>query len=187
MNTIRTVSSMIWIFRAFSIRFGATRPAILAVTVMLAVLPFWVAKSETNFNAWLSNRAMASTVATVKLGQQLDVMTDKQKTRHAQALYGMLSSNPEMLTTLNSDDIILSFSYPDLRRNEGSMQLWQYRSRGCVLDIFFQDAGAAKKPMVTHYEIRPRERAYLDQEGKNKADNPVPVKCVKTIAAKQRA
>lgn len=43
---------------------------------------------------------------------------------------------------------------PDFVRREGPAQVWQYRAKHCVLDLFLYESG--EKSRVQHVELRPR-------------------------------
>jgi len=65
--------------------------------------------------------------------------------------------------------------WPELVRIDGPVRIWQYRSSGCVLDIFFTD----KSQQPAHYEIRARKTDVPDEA--------VQSSCVRTIARRNTA
>jgi hypothetical protein len=162
-------------------RSGRTRGAILVAALALTILPFLLS-THTVFKQWVSNRALAASVATIREGQGIDVMTDKQRLKHAQALHNLVESKPDALLALVSQDILIGFSQPDLQRQEGNLQIWQYRTGECVLDIFFDGSkGGDNNQRVIHYEVRPRQTAYLNERNMNDGTAPDPVHCLRSL------
>ena len=72
----------------------------------------------------------------------------------------MLKSIPERphnLLKISSGDVMDLLHEPELMRVEHKMQMWQYRTASCVLDLYLQDSGE-----VTHYEMRARDSGVAD-------------------------
>ncbi len=55
---------------------------------------------------------------------------------------------------LSADEVLVLLQEPEFTRTEASIQMWQYRTKGCVLDLYFDPAG-----QVVHYDMRARDRA----------------------------
>lgn len=68
---------------------------------------------------------------------------------------------PEQLLGLSQAEVSALLGEPELRRTEAAIQIWQYRSARCVLDLFlYPDGGdvrlVADRVAVVHVETRPR-------------------------------
>lgn len=77
--------------------------------------------------------------------------------RYALILSELITKNPQHLLRLTDEDIQLLFGDPDLRRADGPVAVWQYRSEACVLDVYIRDGRRA-----VDFEVRPRDRAAPD-------------------------
>lgn len=162
-------------------RSGRPRAAILAVAAFMTILPFLLS-TNTVFREWISNRALAASAATVRQGQGIDIMTERQRLRHGQALRNLVMNKPDALLKLDSGDILIGFSMPDLQRREGTLQIWQYRTGDCVLDIFFDGGkGAESVQPVIHYEVRPRQKARLNGKSTEESRMPDATHCVRSL------
>ena len=67
-----------------------------------------------------------------------------------------VKGNPEALLKITGVQAGMIFDEPGLKRTEGDMAIWQYRTNDCVLDLYIADTGEGA---VTHYEARPRLKA----------------------------
>jgi hypothetical protein len=156
---------------------GQTRVAILVATLCIALLPFWLANRSDPEHAWLSNKAEASTDATLDARTQyLQGMTERGRERYGRTVRETLFKKPDTILNLIADDVLLALAQPDLKRVDGEGQIWQYRSESCVLDVFLQSGN------VVHYEMRQREKAAL-LPSEQKTPSPVQNKtaCLKTM------
>ncbi|MCB9989498.1 MAG: hypothetical protein H6868_09250 [Rhodospirillales bacterium] len=77
-------------------------------------------------------------------------------------LQKLVQNDPASLLSLRNGDVLDILDVPQLKRQEGSMQVWQYRSEGCVVDVYVD----SKKNAVLHYELRQRTKAVLGQKTK---------------------
>lgn len=64
-----------------------------------------------------------------------------------------VKGNPDALLKIGGPQAFVLFDEPGLKRAEGDMAIWQYRTADCVLDLYIADKGEGA---VTHYEARPR-------------------------------
>ena len=78
--------------------------------------------------------------------------------RDARGVQAQLRKDPALLSTMNAAQVIGAFSYADLEREEGSVQVLQFRGNECVLHVVV-DMDAAS---VSHYEFNPRQTALYD-------------------------
>lgn len=72
-----------------------------------------------------------------------------------------VKGNPDALLKLKGAQISMLFSTPGLQRHEGAMNVWQYRTDSCVLDLYVADGGHGR---VVHYETRARVKASQSDE-----------------------
>jgi len=172
------------------------RIAISAATVFLAILPFWFVTGHSALQEELSNKAMAATDARMPVvengGHLMDEMSPSDRARHARELRDLVGSEPDQILSLLGSDVMMAFSYPELRRVEGAVRVWQYRGKNCVLDVYLQDKSKTKatkdaasddSAAVVHYEIRQRDKAVLRQRGEVAAETAAPnaASCVQAI------
>jgi hypothetical protein len=73
-----------------------------------------------------------------------------QLLRYAQAMQQEVAANPGHLLKLTTQDVALILAKPELARQDGQSRMWQYRTAGCVLDVYIQE------DKVAHYEFRSR-------------------------------
>lgn len=86
-------------------------------------------------------------------------MTDSERLAYLDSLAGLVIDDPGSLFRLVALDLAGLFGTPDLEREDIPTVMWQYRSRFCVLDLYFQiglDGDVSASP-VAYYEIRGRE------------------------------
>lgn len=140
----------------FMVASMSPRRAIFLFAVCLFLTPFVMATASSHH---FSNTAMAA------IGHgYLDGMPAGDRLRYARAIHGKLDRNPEALLKLSGFDVRLAFVKPDLVRSDGDIEVWQFRTGDCVLDIFVSEDG--KRNDVIHYEMRTRDKAMLSsQEG----------------------
>ena len=86
-------------------------------------------------------------------------MSAGEKKEYARTLETMLIRNPETMGRMIGEEIKLVLDRPGLERREMPTVVWQYRSKSCVLDLFFRadKDGAADYSRVKHFEIRHRD------------------------------
>lgn len=60
--------------------------------------------------------------------------------------------DPSVLMGLNAPALAAKLGDPALLRRDGPAQIWQYRSTGCIVDLFLYDG--ARGFEVTHVELR---------------------------------
>lgn len=121
-----------------------------------------------------TNRALAATRALAPEHAVLETMSEGERARYAAALNSLVTGNPEKLSQLIAHDFLVMFREPDLKRQDGALSVWQYRTEGCVLDIFLE------KDAVAHYEFRSRRVAVFGTEDKDE-DTVDEAQCLKSI------
>lgn len=130
-----------------------------------------------------TNRALAATRGIVPGPSVLEEMSESERVRHAAVLNGLVTEKPEKLLQLVAQDFLVMFREPDLRRHDGALSVWQYRTDACVLDVFLDGGDTGS---VSHYEIRPRKTAVFD--GADGQDVPVDQsQCLKSIFRQQKS
>ncbi len=134
----------------FSIVFGIViiGGALLVRGALLPVSYYSVAHAATT----------ATTAAEYAAGQK-----GAFKSINAAARMDILKSiayKPENVLKISSGDVIALLQEPEFMRGESlSMQMWQYRTEDCVLDVYLSENGK-----VTHYEMRARDRGVADAQ-----------------------
>lgn len=86
-------------------------------------------------------------------------LTPAEQRRYSAVLENILLRDMDKLQGLHSEDVDLLLAQPSLKRKDGPVEVWQYRSASCVLDVYI-DADHARDA-VLHYELRQRDKAYL--------------------------
>lgn len=118
----------------------------------------------------LTGYGMAALLPGVAAGQGLlrdnplmSRMSVQESGRYASTLVGLLRDDPQMFLRLVESDVQLILDEPDLRRAEGALAIWQYRSHTCVLDVYlskeYDEKGVNETMRVVDYEARPRVKA----------------------------
>jgi hypothetical protein len=80
---------------------------------------------------------------------------------YAQKIGERLRRKPDSLRNFSGSEVLAALSQPSLKRSEGMSHVWQYRDKGCILDVFLGGAAAEADAHVVHYEVRPRRIASL--------------------------
>ena len=93
--------------------------------------------------------------ASTSIGAGIDPVFTKTQTRYIQRALGARHDN---LFKLRAAAVRTAFGKPELVRADMPTIVWQYRSHGCVLDVYFKadDADVNYAPVV-HYEVRSRQ------------------------------
>lgn len=63
-----------------------------------------------------------------------------------------VDADPDRLMGLSQDAVGARLGQPELVRKEAPAEIWQYRTRDCVLDVFFYPAEGARE--VLHLDVR---------------------------------
>jgi|GEM_PF-1717009 len=133
-----------------------TRFLILGVTLTLTFLPFWLLSGSSTMRAYFGNDAQAA----VDARQSVETTSSAKPYRNLSA---RLRNDRDELLGLTIDDVKSALSRPQLMRRDGPIEIWQYRTANCVLDLYFDTRGDAAT--VAHYELRAREKAMMVSEG----------------------
>jgi len=62
------------------------------------------------------------------------------------------AGGPAVLRGLSPAEVKAVLGAPGFQRRDAPAEIWQYRGRGCTLDLFIYDVGAGQK--VDHYSVR---------------------------------
>lgn len=110
--------------------------------------------------------------ASASMSAGVDPVFTKTQTRYIQRALGARHDN---LFKLRAAAVRTAFGEPELVRADMPTIVWQYRSHGCVLDVYFKadDADVNYAPVV-YYEVRSR------QTGSN-AVQPAEQECMSSI------
>ena len=65
-----------------------------------------------------------------------------------------VDDNPERLMGLGVEDLIIVLGNPRFVRRDSSAQLWRYRNKSCILDLFLYRNGGQSKFYVNFIEAR---------------------------------
>ena len=135
---------------------------------LLALLCIWGAFAATRMI--VHSEAVASTGA---MSPQTSLFAALEKRRY---VYDLVGTDPEQLKQLQVSDLEQMFDQPELKRREGNLTVWQYRSDACVLDIYFR--GDDETPL--DYVLRSRHVAYF-VGGEDSSEDLSEVDCIDTI------
>ena len=138
---------------------------------LLALLCIWGAFTATRMV--VHSEAVASTGA---MSPKKSLFAALEKRRYVSDLYDLVGTDPEQLKQLQVSDLEQMFDQPELKRREGNLTVWQYRSDACVLDIYFR--GDDDTPL--DYVLRPRNVAYF-VGGEDSSVDLSEVDCIDTI------
>lgn len=154
--------------------------AIVTATLLLVLTPFWLAGTHAPFHGSLSNKALAAADASGR-AQILEGMSKTERAQYAREIRNKILNDPSSVAGLGDIDIALALQPPELQRKDGPVQVWQYRSGVCVLDVFLQGGN------VVHYEMRNPGKAVLrgvsknEDRGGGESQEPDHSTCLKTI------
>ena len=138
---------------------------------LLALLCIWGAFAATRMI--VHSEAVASTGA---MSPKTSLFAALEKRRYVSDLYDLVGTDPEQLKQLQVSDLEQMFDQPELKRREGNLTVWQYRSDACVLDIYFR--GDDETPL--DYVLRSRHVAYF-VGGEDSFEDLSEVDCIDTI------
>jgi len=103
--------------------------------------------------------------------------------RYAYAVQASLMNTPQNIEKLRTADIQLALSKPDMERRDGITRVWQYRTKSCVLDVYWREG----KPQnnITHHEFRARQK--LSPGVAMQKEEPEKWACIQNIIEEHRA
>jgi hypothetical protein len=79
---------------------------------------------------------------------------------------------PDSLSSLTEQEITYLFGKPGMQRRDASAKIWQYKTKACVVDIYFyEEPGAEGQSRVSYVDYRlrgmgQRELSDADVQGK---------------------
>lgn len=116
-------------------------------------------------------------------------------TKYVQNVASLLQENSDNFLKLNAEDVYAVFNKPNLERRDLGVVVWQYRSKNCVLDLYF-DAGKDDADLsiddneVIHYDMRKRDKvklgADMDKIAQDVKSRKSKAGCVLSIFYKQK-
>lgn len=115
--------------------------------ILIAGLPFVMVNSISINKTLHQNRAYAYA------SSPLAEIPANDAGRLSRQFAAQVKGSPASLLKLKGAQIGMIFSAPGLQRHEGDMDVWQYRTDDCVLDLYIADNGRGQ---VVHYETRTR-------------------------------
>lgn len=113
--------------------------------------------------------------------EHLNNLSKADLVRYGYALQVAMLQQPENIEKLQADEIKLALSKPDMERKDGANNIWQYRTKDCVLDIYWNKANSSNP--VSYVEFRQR-RSILDAT--QPVADPVEWQCLQTIIQDRR-
>lgn len=138
--------------------------------VLIVGLPF-VMVSSLSINKNLHQNAAYAYASS----QDADISVSDAE-RMGRQLAAQVKGNPAALLKLKGAQISMIFNKPGLQRHEGTMNVWQYRTNSCVLDLYVADGGRGP---VVHYETRARVKASRSDD--DAMDNTAARDCVRSV------
>lgn len=78
--------------------------------------------------------------------------------RYGYKIQAALTYKPADLKHLRRDDLKLALAAPDLDRKDGAVNVWQYRSENCVMDVYWTKPN--DQATIKHYEFRERRSVF---------------------------
>ncbi len=139
--------------------------------ILIAGLPFVMVSSFSINKSVNQNAAYAYSSSQ----PAAHVQDGDRMVRHVAA---QIKSNPEALLKMNGKQVAVIFSTPGLQRIEGDMDLWQYRTPSCVMDLYIADNG---KGAVAHYEMRSRAKVGAKSDRDDFFDQAARRDCIKSV------
>ncbi len=113
--------------------------------------------------------AAAETAGAEASRTETDAVEEKQEPLQETAIpkpdFPEIDDDPAQLIKMTRDDLNGFLGQPDLVRRENPAEIWQYRGKDCILDIFlYNEADQENSPYrVVYSEARGREAGKADQ------------------------
>jgi len=140
-------------------------PTAVLLACAASFLPVGIMGGVKLTNSITANNAMAATRAMLPEHDISDILSARERAHYASTLNGLIADQPDKILDLIGPDILVMYDEPDLQRQDGGFDIWQYRTDLCVLDVYLDNA--ADTGMVMHYEVRPRKLAAFGAEGQH--------------------
>lgn len=140
--------------RAFCSRFCVlSRRGALVISLLMVSSVAMVGSCDVSRNALGITPAQAAVTASA------GALSKTEQHRYSTILENIVLRDMDRLQGLHRGDLEILLHEPSLARKDGAVEIRQYRSASCVLDVYI--AGQAAQDTVVHYELRQRDKAYL--------------------------
>ena len=158
-RSLKIASGVVW-------RRRYIRPQSIAfMTLAVLLLVFSTGQRLSRGDSFSPGSAMAATP--VDRPFVLAGMTPGELDRESRMVRDVMRQDTGSLMDMMDVDLRLALGDPGLRRQEGDVQVWQYRSSQCILDVYLTDPAAVQGALnpnyahVVHYDVRSRVKAAL--------------------------
>ena len=144
-------------------RFIHNRRRLQSKTCLAVAAVIWVVFILTGYGVAALLPGVAAGQGLLRDNPMMARMSAQESGRYASTLADLLRDDPRMFLRLVESDVKLILHEPDLRRSEGPLAIWQYRSQTCVLDVYLSkeivENNINETMRVVDYEARPRLKA----------------------------
>jgi|GEM_PF-6199018 len=135
---------------------GSFLYGVLAASFLLAVIVFTALKAYHAAPYLSLNAANAASFAS---GGDYKIMMESSAAQ-TRKLRHNISADIKALHEASGEDVRILFGKPHLVMSDLPTTIWQYRSEGCALNVYFLHSnGDVLNVPVAHYDIQPRGEA----------------------------
>lgn len=137
----------------------------LVVVVLAAAILSGCAKNRPVPSAGAPSEATGAGTSQTEGGAVEEKQEPVQETAVPKPDFPDINDDPAQLIKMTRDDLNGLLGQPDLVRRETPAEIWQYRGKDCILDIFlYSEADQSNSPYrVVYSEARGREAGKADQ------------------------
>lgn len=137
----------------------------LVVVVLAAAMLSGCAKNRPVPSAGTPAEAAGAEASATGAGKAEEEQEPVQETAVPKPDFPDIDDDPAQLIKMTRDDLNGLLGQPDLVRRENPAEIWQYRGKDCILDIFlYNEADQENSPYrVVYSEARGREAGTADQ------------------------
>lgn len=88
-------------------------------------------------------------------------------------LHALLEQRQSQLNGMSEFDLVRDLGAPNLRRRDGTAEIWQYLGQECVLHVFLYRIGNAQSAHVRFWTVSGRQLSKGSQRGRPQSGNNV--------------
>lgn len=85
------------------------------------------------------------------ISQELSKIDSRKNEISKSNLKYLVTENPDSIQKLTQEEIIKLFDQPDFIRQEADILIWQYKSKDCVYEIFWDISGQEYNVLHTNF------------------------------------
>jgi len=99
-------------------------------------------------------------------------------------VHNIVQNDPKYLLNLTKKEIGYLFGSPSFSRKDADAKVWQYKTKGCVVDFYFyDDKSLSDESSVSYIDMRFREELYPGSHSKTSSSPKEQSRCLNDVVS----